>query len=54
MRNTYLKGKYSINGNLLIPTIHQLENDTYISPIDVICDLLGHVLPLDKQEGMSS
>ena len=53
IRKRYLKGTCSVNGNFPLSAIHQLENHAYISPIDVICDLLEHGLPLDKVKGMS-
>ena len=52
MGKRYLKGKRSINSYLPIPTICQLEGYTYISWINVICDLLGHGLPSDKIKGI--
>ena len=48
MRKRYLEGKYAINSNLPIPKIHELEDHAYISPIDVIRDIMGHGLPLDE------
>ena len=48
MRKRYLECKYAINTNILIPKIYELENHAYISPIDVICDIMGHGLPVDE------
>ena len=48
IRKGYLKGRCSMNGNLPILAMNQLDNHTYISQIDVIFDLLQHELPLNK------
>ena len=48
MRKRYLEGKYAINTNIPIPKIYELENHAYISPIDVIRDIMGHGLPVDE------
>ena len=49
MRKRYLEGKYAINTNIPIPKIYELENHAYISPIDAICDIMGHGLPVDER-----
>ena len=48
IRKYYIESKYSICDNLPIPCIQNLTNHAYISPIDIIRNILGHGLPLDK------
>jgi len=47
IRKYYIESKFSICDNLPIPHIENLANHAYISPIDIIRNILGHGLPLD-------
>ena len=47
IRKYYIESKFSICDNLPIPHIQNLSNHSYISPIDIISNILGHGLPLD-------
>ena len=48
MRKRYLGGKYAIHLHLLIPMVYELANHPNTSQIDVICDIMGHGLQVDK------
>ena len=54
IRKYYIESKYSICDNLPIPCIQNLTNHAYISPIDIIRNILGHGLPLDKIQDLVS
>ena len=53
IRKYYIESKFSICDNLPIPHIQNLSNHAYISPIDIIRNILGHGLPLDTINGHS-
>ena len=42
-----MEGRHAIYPNLPIPPVQELKEHSYVSPIDVIKDILGHGLPFD-------
>ena len=47
IRSRYMEGRHAIYPNLPIPPVQELKEHSYVSPIDVIKDILGHGLPFD-------
>ena len=47
IRSRYMEGRHAIYPNLPIPPVEELKEHSYVSPIDVIKDILGHGLPFD-------
>ena len=54
IRKRYIDGKYSINDNLPMPTIHDLERHSYISIIDIVKHMLGHGMSFDTIQSYKS
>lgn len=54
IRNRFIDGKYSINDNLPMATIHDLERQFYINIVDIVKHMLGHGMSFDTLQSYKS